>query len=380
MTVAGPLNGIRVLEMGGSVAAAFAATVLADLGATVLRVDRAGQVPDRAEPRPPADPLARGRRSVAVDLKHPGGAGVVLELAASADVLIEGARPGVAERLGIGPDRCLERNPRLIYGRVTGWGQTGPMARRAGHDITFLSVTGALAPATEPATAPPYYLSSFAGGALPLVVGVQAALIERAHSGLGQVVDAAMVEGTAMLSVLVDQWRNTPGRTTVVDAPFYTTYACADGRYVSVGAVEPRFYQELLDGLGLGREELPDQYDESGWPVLTERIGAAFRTRDSAEWEKLFAESDSCVAPVLEPHEVAGHPHLRARGAFVDVAGQQQPAPTPRFSRSLATPPGPAPRIGEHTGSALPGWGVDPATVAAWLDSGALRQLDETVR
>ncbi|SDF46341.1 alpha-methylacyl-CoA racemase [Lentzea fradiae] len=364
----GPLEGVRVLEIGGSVAAAFAATVLADLGADVLRIDRAAQVPDApVEPLP--DPLARGRRSVAVDLKHADGPAVVLDLVARADVLIEGGRPGSAEKLGIGPEICLQRNPGLVYGRVTGWGQDGPLARRAGHDITFLGVTGALSvPGQAPATPPPYYLSSFAGGALQLVIGVQAALLERARSGQGQVVDAAMVEGTALLSVLVDQWRKTPGRVTVVDAPFYTTYECADGRFLSVGSVEPHFYRELLDKLGLGDLDLPGQYDESGWPLLTEKIGEAFRSRDSTEWEKVFADSDACVAPVLAPDEVAGHPHLQARESFVDVGGQHQPAPAPRFSRSERVTPAPAPYAGQHTASALGDWGVD-----GWTDSGAVR-------
>ena len=364
----GPLEGVRVLEIGGSVAAAFAATVLADLGADVLRIDRAAQVPDApVEPLP--DPLARGRRSVAVDLKHGDGPAVVLDLVARADVLVEGGRPGSAEKLGIGPEVCLQRNPELVYGRVTGWGQDGPLARRAGHDITFLGVTGALSvPGQAPATPPPYYLSSFAGGALQLVIGIQAALLERARSGQGQVIDAAMVEGTALLSVMVDQWRNTPGRVTVVDAPFYTTYECADGRFLSVGAVEPHFYRELLEKLDLGDLDLPGQYDESGWPLLTAKIGEAFLSRDSAEWEKVFADSDACVAPVLAPAEVADHPHLRARGAFVDVGGQQQPAPAPRFSRSGSVVPAPAPYAGQHTASALRDWGVD-----GWTDSGAVR-------
>lgn len=364
----GPLEGVRVLEIGGSVAGAFAATVLADLGADVLRVDRAAQVPD-APVEPSPDPLARGRRSVAVDLKHADGPSVVLDLVAQADVLIEGGRPGGAEKLGIGPEVSLQRNPRLIYGRVTGWGQDGPLARRAGHDITFLGVTGALSvPDRHPATPPPYYLSSFAGGALPLVIGIQAALLERARSGQGQVIDAAMVEGTAMLSVLVDQWRNTPGRVTVVDAPFYTTYECADGRFLSVGAVEPHFYRELLDKLGLGTLELPGQYDESGWPLLAVKIGEAFLSRDSTEWEKVFADSDACVAPVLAPSEVAGHPHLQARGSFVEVGGQHQPAPAPRFSRSAAVVPSVAPYAGQHTVEALRDWGVE-----GWEGSGAVR-------
>ncbi|MFS8097820.1 CoA transferase [Lentzea alba] len=363
----GPLEGVRVLEIGGSVAGAFAATVLADLGADVLRIDRAAQVPD-APVEPPADPLARGRRSVAVDLKHPDGPAVVLDLVAQADVVVEGGRPGSAEKLGIGPETALQRNPKLVYGRVTGWGQDGPLARRAGHDITFLGVTGALSvPGQAPATPPPYYLSSFAGGALQLVIGIQAALLERNNSGQGQVIDAAMVEGTALLSVLVDQWRNTPGRVTVVDAPFYTTYECADGRFLSVGAVEPHFYRELLDKLGLG-EDLPGQYDESGWPVLAEKIGEAFLSRDSTEWEKVFADSDACVAPVLTPAEVAGHPHLQARGSFVEVGGQHQPAPAPRFSRSQRVVPAAAPYVGQHTTDALQDWGVD-----GWAGSTAVR-------
>jgi alpha-methylacyl-CoA racemase len=362
----GPLRGVRVLEMAGSIAGSFAATVLADLGADVLRIDRAAQVTDAS------GPLGRGRRSVAVDLKNPAGRDALLRLVARADVLIESGRPGVAEKLGFGPDVCLERNERLVYARVTGWGQDGPLARQAGHDITFLGVAGALA--TEcggVATAPEYYLASVAGGGLYAAIGIQAALLERSRSGRGQVVDAAMVEGAAHLAVTVAQWREL--NTTVVDAPFYTTYPCADGRSVSVGAVEPRFYAQLLDGLGLSDAELPDQYDRSRWPELSARLREAFAGQDAAHWEKTFADSDACVAPVLTVAEAAQHPQAVARGSFVQVAGQAQAAPTPRFSRTPAGVPTPAPLPGQHTAAALESWGIAPETVADLTSAGGIR-------
>ena len=382
----GPLAGLRVLELASLAPGPFAAMMLSDLGAEVLRVDRA-QAAEPVSALPAAgqagDPLGRGRRSVAVDLKHQDGVDAVLRLVKRADVLIEGFRPGVCERLGIGPADCLARNPRLVYARITGWGQNGPLAHTAGHDINYLAVSGALEP-IGPADAPPVpplnYLGDYAGGGMLAVVGIVAALWERERSGRGQVVDAAMVEGAALLSAHLHGLRaaggwGEPRGHNLLDggAPFYRTYACADGRFVAVGALEPRFYAELLAGLGWGDgADLPGQYDRSGWPELHQRFAAAFATRTRDEWAALFDGTDACVAPVLDPGEAAKHPHLAAREGFVDIAGVRQPAPAPRLSRTPATVQGPAPLPGEHTRAALTDWGFSEPEVGALLRSGAV--------
>jgi alpha-methylacyl-CoA racemase len=376
----GPLDGVRVLEIASIAPAPFACMMLSDLGADVLRVDRVDDVPAAAPSTPPPDPLRRGRRSVAVDLKSPGGVRLVLALAERADVLVEGFRPGVCERLGIGPDACLERNPRLVYGRLTGYGQDGPWSGRAGHDITYLALSGALYP-IGPADAPPpppiNYVADFGGGAMPLVVGVLAALLERDRCGLGQVVDVSMTEGAGLLSSLVHglaaegRWTTQRG-TNVLDgsAPFYRCYACADGGFVAVGALEPQFYAQLLEDLGLSTTDLPEQYDSSSWPALAQRLAGVFATRSRDEWAQVFADTDACVAPVLTPAEAARHPHAVARGAFVEVAGQLQPAPVPRLSRTPSAVQGAAPHPGQHGDAALADWGLDEAEVLALLDAG----------
>ncbi len=373
--VNGPLEGLRVLEIASMAPGPFACTVLADLGAEVLRVDRADRVPDPLPDTPPPDPLGRGRRSVAVDLKHPDGVATVLRLVERADVLVEGFRPGVCERLGIGPKVCLERNPRLVYGRMTGWGQDGPWASLAGHDITYLALSGALEP-IGPAGAPPVpplnYVGDFGGGGMLLVVGILAALWERERSGRGQVVDAAMIEGAALLSAFahgmraMGTWSGRRGENFLDgSAPFYTTYACRDGRYVAVGALEPQFYAELLDRLGLADEPLPAQWDRAGWPVLRQRFAEVFASRDRDEWAEVFDGTDACVAPVLAPDEAPGHPHLAARGSFVEVAGMVQPGPAPRLSRTPGAVRSPAPHPGQHTDAALRDWGFTAEEVAA---------------
>ncbi len=370
---------MRVLEIASLAPAPFACTVLSDLGAEVLRVDRPGPVAAPDAP-PPREPLGRGRRSVALDLKNPAAVEVLLRLVERADVLVEGFRPGVCERLGFGPDVCVARNPRLVYGRLTGWGQDGPWAARAGHDITYLAASGALEP-IGPAGAPPVpplnYVADFGGGGMVLVAGVLAALYERERSGRGQVVDAAMYEGAALLSALVygmraqGMWSDARG-TNVLDgsAPFYSTYACKDGRYVAVGALEPQFYAALVDGLGLA--DLPAQYDPSGWPELRARLAAAFATRTRDEWAAVFAGTDACVAAVLSPAEAPDHPQARARGAFVDVAGLVQPGPAPRLSRTPSAVAGPPPHPGQHTEEALVAWGVRAAEIDALRAAGAL--------
>ncbi|GLZ15953.1 CoA transferase [Actinomadura sp. NBRC 104425] len=342
----GPLQGVRVVEIASAAPAPFACMLLGDLGAEVLRVGRASR--RRPDERRRVDPLARGRRTVEVDLKSAQGVQVVRRLAAQADVLVEGFRPGVAERLGIGPQDCHAVNPRLIYGRMTGWGQTGPLADRAGHDINYISVAGALEPIGRKGRrpVPPLNLvGDFGGGGMLLAFGIVAALYERDRSGTGQVVDAAMVDGAALLTAFLHgvmasgEWSAERG-TNLLDggAPFYDTYETADGRHVSVGALERRFYAQLLDGLGLDPADLPPQYDRSRWPELRARLAEAFRSRTRDEWEKAFAGTDACVTPVLTPEEATRHPHAVARQGFVEVDGVLQPAPAPRFP---ARPPRP---------------------------------------
>jgi alpha-methylacyl-CoA racemase len=373
----GPLAGVRVVELTGIGPGPFCAMLLADLGAEVLRVDR----PAASRPGWPAV-LARGRRSVAVDLKHPDGAGVVLDLVAAADALVEGFRPGVAERLGIGPDACLARNPRLVYGRVTGWGQEGPWRLAAGHDIDYVALAGALHPigqAGGPPVPPLNLVGDFGGGGMLLALGVVAALLETGRSGAGQVVDAAMVDGAALLTTQFHEllaaglWREERGANLLDGgAPFYGVYQTADGRHLAVGALEPQFYAELLRRLGLDAGDLPDQLDRDGWPLLRERLAALFRTRTREEWCELLAGTDACVAPVLGFGEAPAHPHNRARGTFVDVGGVVQPAPAPRFSRTPCDPPSPAARPGEHTDQALTDWGIPPDQVTRLRATGAI--------
>jgi alpha-methylacyl-CoA racemase len=349
----GPLAGIRVLEFASLAPAPFACMLLSDLGADVLRVvNPAGRGLTAAAH--PGDPLDRGRAVVALDLKQPEAVGAALDLAGRADVLVEGFRPGVMERLGLGPDACLERNPRLVYGRMTGWGQDGPLAPRAGHDINYLALSGALEPLGPPGAppSPPLnYVADFGGGGMLLAVGVLAALVERDRSGRGQVVDAAMTDGSALISGIVHGlrarglWRRERGGNLFDgSAPFYATYTCSDGRFVAVGAVEPQFYAELIAKLGLAKQiALSEQYQPATWPETGRRLAEAFAARSRDEWAELFAESDACVTPVLTPWEAAGHPHNAARRTFTEVSGHVHPAPAPRFSRTpAADPPQPA--------------------------------------
>jgi len=364
----GPLAGLRVLEIASMAPGPFACTVLADLGAEVLRVDRASDVdPDTRGSR---DPLARGRRSIAVDLKHPDGAALVRRLTAGADVLVEGFRPGVAERLGIGPEDCRAVNPALVYGRMTGWGQSGPLAPRAGHDITYLAVSGALGligPPGRPPVPPVNLVGDFGGGGMLLALGILAALYERERSGLGQVVDAAMVDGAALLTTALHglratgDWQGDRGENLLDGgAPFYTTYETADGGHMAVGPIEERFYAQLLTGLGLSDDpDLPAQYDRERWPELRQRLAAAFKERTRDEWTALFEPTDACVAPVLSPWEAHLHPHNAARSVFTETAGVRQPAPAPRFDRTPGAIQGPPPLVGQDTRTALAHWGVD---------------------
>ena len=340
----GALAHLRVVELGGIGPAPHAAMLLADLGADVVRIERpAGGL---ALGDPARDAVLRGRRSVHADLRDAQDLERVLGLLDHADVLIDAFRPGVTDRLGMGPDALATRNPRLIYGRMTGWGADGPLHQRAGHDINYLSVTGvldAIGPAEHP-TVPLNVVGDYGGGSLYLVVGILAALAEREVSGRGQVVDAAIVDGVVNLAQLIwsmrgqDLWQDRR-RANLLDggAPFYDTYACADGRHVAVGAIEPPFYAALLAGLGLADEDLPRQFDLGGWPRLRERFADVFARRTRDEWADVFTDTDACVTPVLTFDEAADHPQLAARGSIVDIDGLQQAAPTPRLSRTPAT-------------------------------------------
>ena len=376
----GPLHGVRVIEIASLAPGPFGCMILADLGADVVRVDRAGGG-DGLDLRP-AGPLARSRRSIALNLKDPAGIDVLLRLTDTADVLVEAFRPGVAERLGFGPQVCAGRNPRLIYARMTGWGQHGPLASTAGHDIDYIAVAGSLDPigrAGERPVPPLNLVGDFGGGGMLLAVGVLAALLERERSGLGQVVDVAMVDGSALLASFLyglraaGGWRDERG-TNLLDggAPFYDTYRTADGRHMAVGALEPKFYAELLAGLGLDPAGLPAQYDRSGWPVLRAALTAAFGGRTQAEWAAVFDGSDACVAPVVSPADAPDHPHNAARGTFVDVGGLIQPAPAPRFSRTPAGPPAPPQAAGASTAEVLASLGFTDQQITRLRDQGAV--------
>jgi alpha-methylacyl-CoA racemase len=368
----GPLRGVRVIEIASLAPAPFGCMILADLGADVLRVDRA----ERCGPAAgvPADPLGRGRRSIGLNLKEQGGLDILLRLIDEADVLVEGFRPGVAERLGFGPEACADRNPRLIFARMTGWGQDGPLAPTAGHDIDYIAISGVLGTigrAGQRPVPPLNLVGDFGGGGMLLALGILAALVERGISGKGQVIDAAMVDGSALLSsflygmLATGGWQDRRG-SNLLDggAPFYDTYVCADGGCVAVGALEPQFYAALLAGLGLADAGLPPQHDRDGWPVLRERFAAAFATRTRDDWASVFAGTDACVAPVLSLTEAPAHPHATARHAFAEVGGVMQPAPAPRFSRSAVSEPAAPPRPGADTDAVLTALGLGGPEVA----------------
>ncbi len=378
----GPLDGYRVIEIAGIGPGPFAAMMLADMGAEVLRVERAQAA--RGSGGPNRDLLQRGRRNVAIDLKHPDGVATLLDLVERADALIEGFRPGVMERLGAGPDECLARNPKLVYGRMTGWGQDGPYASSAGHDINYIALAGALAHigrAGQPPVPPLNLIGDFGGGGMFLAYGVVCALLEAQRSGAGQVIDAAMVDGAAVLmtmfwsfveSGLFDE--NTRG-TNLLDtgAHFYDVYRCADGEYVSIGAIEPQFYAELLRLSGLeGDERFAVQMDRARWPEQKELLVEVFAAKTRDEWCALMEHTDVCFAPVLRMSEAAKHPHNVERGTFVELHGSMQPAPAPRFSRSTPEVARPPARAGEHTREALVDWGIRADRVENLLATGAV--------
>lgn len=380
--MSGPLAGVKVIEIAGIGPGPFCAMMLADLGAEVVRVDRAGSVNPALFGQRNLDLLNRGRRSVGVDLKSAEGVEVVLRLAEQADALIEGFRPGVAERLGVGPDVCLGRNPALVYGRMTGWGQDGPMAHAAGHDVNYISLAGAQAHigrAGEPPTPPLNLVGDFGGGGLLLAYGIVCGILSASRTGRGQVVDAAMVDGAAALMTMMwgframGIWSDDRG-TNLLDsgAPWYDVYECADGGFVSIGAIEPQFYAELIERIGLAGEDLPHQMDRSGWPELRRRFREVFAGRTRAEWSEVLEGSDACFAPVLSMAEAAEHPHMKARETFVESGGVVQPAPAPRFSSTPASIRRPPPWPGEHTDEVLAEWSFGPDEVAALRTAGAV--------
>ncbi len=379
----GPLEGVKVVEIAGIGPGPFCAMVLADLGAEVVRVDRADRVPGQMPDEPSLDLLNRGRQSIGVDLKTPEGVEVVLRLVELADVLVEGFRPGVAERLGIGPDECTARNPRLVYGRMTGWGQSGPYASMAGHDINYIALAGVLSNIGRAGQAPvpPINLvGDFGGGGMLLALGVCAALVETARSGRGQVIDAAMTDGAALLATMVHSlaamghWGERGTNMLDTGAHFYDVYECADGEYVSIGSIEPQFYAELLRLTGLDQaDDLPPQMDREAWPATKARVAEVIRSRTRDEWVALMEGSDVCFAPVLSMAEAYRHPHNADRETFVEVAGVMQPAPAPRFSRTPGEISSPPPHPGQHTDELLAAWGFGSHEIARLRTGGAVR-------
>lgn len=368
------------MELAGLGPAPFCGMVLGDLGAEVIRVDRADLVTGRADIATESDFTNRGKASIGVNLKHPEGAAIVLDLVQSSDALIEGFRPGVAERLGIGPAVCLARNSSLVYGRMTGWGQEGPLAPRAGHDIDYVALSGSLhAIGTESSPVPPLNLvGDYGGGGMLLALGVLAGIISARETGKGQVVDAAMVDGAALLNTATygmlhgGMWADSR-QTNLLDggAPFYAVYETADGRHVAVGALEPQFFAELLERLELEASDLPPQSDRAGWPALRRVFEAEFKKRSRDEWAAHFAESDACVTPVLSMVEAAGHPHNRARGTF-STTGPLQPRSAPRFSGTEPTDPSPPSYPGRDTDSILASLGLSPYRIGKLRDMGVV--------
>ena len=378
----GPLAGITIIELAGIGPGPFCAMLLADMGANVIRIDRApGDEPGIRVPYR-MNVMNRGRRSVAVNLKSPAGVETVLKLIEKADGLIEGFRPGVTERLGLGPDTCLARNPRLVYGRMTGYGQDGPMASVAGHDINYIALSGMLSMIGErdrKPVAPLNLVGDFGGGGMFLAFGIVCGIVEARSSGKGQVVDTAMVEGAAMLGNIFQSFRAmgqlTPRRgDNVLDggAHFYDTYETKDGGYMAIGAIEVPFYKKLLELMGLNQADFEPQWDKTRWPAWKQRFTEVFKTRTREEWTKLMAHEDACAMPVLSLEEAAAHPHNKARQAFVEFAGVEQAAPAPRFSRTKPALKQPPPAPGEHSDAVLAEFGFAAGDIAKLREQGAL--------
>ena len=372
----GPLSGLKVIEFAGIGPGPFAGMLLSDLGADVVRIDRMGK--GRASP---ADITARGRRSVGMNLKSPEAIEACLKLMEGADAVFEGFRPGVMERLGLGPEVALKRNPRLVYGRMTGWGQTGPYAKAAGHDMNYIAITGALhAIGTTDKPVPPLNLvGDFGGGALYLAFGLLAGVIHARSTGQGQVIDCAMSDGAASLMAMFYGFKaaglwGEGRRANLLDggAHFYDTYECADGKWISIGSIEPQFYLLLLEKTGISDPQFQHQMSREEWPELHDKLAAVIKTKTQAEWCAIMDATDVCFAPVLTMDEAPRHPHNAARQTFVEVAGVTQPAPAPRFSATPGAIQGPPPKIGGHNDEALADWGFGPAAIEALKASGAL--------
>lgn len=382
----GPLSGIKVIEVGGIGPAPFCGMMLADMGAEVILIERRDR--DTAAPLQGGDParyalVHRGKKSLAIDLKKPGALAVVLRLVGDADLLIEGFRPGVMEKLGAGPEECLAANPRLVYGRVTGWGQYGPLAQCAGHDINFIALAGALfhgGHRSAPPAAPPTLVGDVGGGAMLLTVGLLAALLHARQRGEGQVVDAAVSDGAALLTTLLHGlqqqglWQDRrQGNSLDGGSHWYDCYQCSDGEYISLGALEPKFYREMLERCGLAENaELQSQYDPARWPAQKKIMADMFSSRTRAEWCDLLQGTDACFAPVLNLSEAPRHPHNRARDTFLDIEGVRQPAPAPRFSRTQAEVPGCPPASGEHTRYVLGRTGLTPTEIDELVAQGVI--------
>ena len=378
--MSGPLAGLKIIEISGVGPGPFCGMLLADMGADVIRVEK--QTGNAFAQNPDYDYLNRGKRCIGVNLKSEEGRKVVLKLAETADGMFEGFRPGVAEKLGIGPDEVMAVNPKLVYGRMTGWGQDGPLSQTAGHDINYISLSGALHATglrgAKP-TVPLSLVGDFGGGGLILAYGMMCALFEASKSGQGQVVDSAMFEGAATLMTSffgaqkVGFWKEERG-TNMLDsgAHFYDTYECADGEYVSVGAIEGPFYAALIEGLGLSQDELPNQMDMERWPAMTEKFAAIFKTKTRDEWAEVFADKDACVSPILKMSELKSHPHIQARESLIDLDGHIQPAPAPKFSRTPASVKHQAAHVGEHTDAILSEIGLTADEVATLKASGGI--------
>jgi len=379
----GPLKGLKVVEFAGLGPGPFAAMMMADMGADVLRIDRKNARSVLAPDKPETNLLARGRRSVGIDLKSPEGIEAALKLVDQADALIEGFRPGVMERLGLGPDICRGRNEKLVYGRMTGWGQDGPLADAAGHDINYISLTGVLAAIGRADTGPVPPLNligDFGGGGMLLAFGLVCALLEARQSGQGQIVDAAMTDGSALLMTGIfgmfmgGAW-STNREDNVLDgaAPFYGTYQCADGKWLSVGSIEPQFYDILIDKMGLAHDDVGGQWDKSRWPEQRQKFAETFRQKSLADWSALMEGSDICFAPILDMAEAIDHPHNVARQTFVEHNGVRQPAPAPRFSRTAPELGISAPAPGADTRAALSDWGFSDADLDALVADGVVQ-------
>ena len=376
----GPLNGVRIIEMGGIGPGPFCAMMLADMGAEVIRVDRKG--PPENRPDAKYEILHRGRRSIAMDLKKPEAVRALLKLIEHAEVLLEGFRPGVMERLGLGPEECLARNPKLVYGRMTGWGQDGPLSQAAGHDINYIALSGALhsiGKAGEKPVPPLNLVGDFGGGGMLLAFGIVCALYESDKSGQGQVIDAAMVDGAATLMAAFyglragGKWNDQRG-TNMLDggAHFYDTYETADGKWISVGSIEPQFYALLLKHAGITDPDFTNRMEPGNWPRLKEKIAAVFKTKSRDDWCRIMENTDVCFAPVLTFEETMKHPHNVARKTFVEIEGVPQPSPAPRFSRTRVKIQGPPPAPGEHTDAVLEEWGLSTHEIEALKVVGAI--------